>query len=94
MNAQHSTATAAAVAAAAQPPPPEVFLTQIAFGALMTQSLYVVAKLGIADKLAAKPRTVAELAAETETHERALYRVLRSLSSIGVFAETDPQSSL
>lgn len=70
--------------------PPEVFLTQMAFGALMTQALYVVAKLGIADLLADKPRTVAELAASTDTHERSLYRVLRSLSSVGIFREVEP----
>jgi hypothetical protein len=38
-----------------QPVPPEAFLTQMAFGALMTQALYVVAKLGVADMLAAGP---------------------------------------
>ena len=71
--------------------PPEVFLTQMAFGALMTQALYVAAKLGIADLLASGPRPVSELAAETETHERALYRVLRSLASAGVFREVEPK---
>ena len=78
-------------AAAAQPLPPEAFLGQLAFGAMMTQALAVAAKLGVADLLAAKPRTVQELAAATKTHEHALYRVLRSLASIGVFEETDPK---
>ncbi len=73
-------------------PPPEVILTQIAFGALLTQALYVAAKLGVADLLAAGPRPVAELAAATETHERSLYRVLRSLASAGVFAEVAPKT--
>lgn len=80
--------------AAAQPSPPMppgAFLTQIAFGAMMTQALYVVAKLGVADLLAAGPRNVSELAAETATHERSLYRVMRSLASVGVFAETAPK---
>nr|MBA3805683.1 methyltransferase [Acidobacteriota bacterium] len=76
---------------AAQPVPPEAFLTQLAFGALLTQALYVVAKLGIADLLADKPRTVAELAARTDTHERSLYRVLRSLSGVGIFREVEPK---
>ncbi len=52
--------------------------TQIAFGALMSQALYVAAKLGFADLLAKKPQTASELAAATNTHERSLYRVLRS----------------
>lgn len=72
-------------------PPPEAFLTQMAFGALMTQALYVVAKLGVADLLKKRPRTISELAAETGTHERSLYRVLRSLSSAGVFREVEPK---
>jgi hypothetical protein len=71
----------------AQTPPPEAVLTQMAFGALLTQALYVAAKLGVADLLAAGPRPVSELAAATGTHERSLYRVLRSLAGAGVFRE-------
>ncbi|MFL6331793.1 MAG: methyltransferase [Pyrinomonadaceae bacterium] len=80
------------VHAGAEAPPPAAVLTQMAFGALLTQALYVAARLGIADLLAAGPRPVAELAAETETHERSLYRVLRSLAGAGVFAEVAPQT--
>jgi hypothetical protein len=72
-------------------PPPEAILTQMAFGAMLTQALYVVARLGVADMLAAGPRPVAELAAETGTHERSLYRLLRSLAANGVFQETAPK---
>jgi hypothetical protein len=75
-----------------QGPPPEAVLTQMAFGALLTQALYVAARLGVADLLAAGPRAVAELAAETGTHERSLYRVLRSLAGAGVFAEVAPRT--
>lgn len=82
----------AAAEAEPQAPPPAVVLTQMAFGALLTQGLYVAARLGIADLLAAGPRPVAELAAETETHERSLYRVLRSLAGAGVFAEVAPKT--
>ncbi|MEW6129995.1 MAG: methyltransferase [Acidobacteriota bacterium] len=71
--------------------PAEAYLVQVAFSALMTQALYVAAKLGIADLLAEKPQTVSQLAEATKTHERALYRVLRSLAGIGVFQETDPK---
>lgn len=71
--------------------PPEAFITQLAFGALMTQALYIAAKLGIADLLAASPQTVGQLAAATGSHERSLYRVLRSLASVGVFEEVNPQ---
>ena len=71
--------------------PADAYLMQLAFGPLLTQALYVAAKLGIADLLAEKPLPVSELAARTATHERALYRVLRSLASVGVFEETDPK---
>jgi hypothetical protein len=69
--------------------PPEVVLTQIAFGAMMTQALYVAAKLGIADLLKDAPCAVSELARITDTHERSLYRVLRSLAGAGIFQETE-----
>jgi hypothetical protein len=72
----------------AQAAPPEAVLTQMAFGALLTQALYVAAKLGVADLLAGGERPVAELARATGTHERSLYRVLRSLAGAGVFRET------
>jgi hypothetical protein len=76
---------------AAPQPPPEGIILQIALSALMSQALYVAAKLGVADLLAQGPRPVSELAAETKTHAGALYRVLRSLASAGVFTETDPR---
>ena len=77
--------------AAATAQAPEVFITQLAFGALMTQALYVAAKLGIADLLVEKPQPVGQLAAATNTQERALYRVLRSLAGAGVFQEIEPR---
>ncbi|HEX8399012.1 MAG TPA: methyltransferase [Pyrinomonadaceae bacterium] len=79
--------------AAALPPllPPEAVLGQITMGCFLSQAVYVAAKLGIADLLKDKPVHVSELAKQTETHERSLYRVLRALASVGVFAETDPK---
>jgi len=71
--------------------PPAAFLTELAFGMKMTQALYVAAKLGIADLLSAGPRHVSQLASSTETSERSLYRVLRSLAAVGIFRETDPK---
>src|SRR5215510_4143170 len=54
-----------------------------------TQMLYVAATLGIADRLADGPLTTDELAAATGTHPRSLYRLLRALTHVGVFAEDD-----
>jgi len=68
-------------------PPPEAVLMQMLFGALMQKNISVAAKLGIADLLAEKAQTADELAAETGTHAASLYRVLRTLASVGIFAE-------
>ncbi len=52
-----------------------------------SRALTVAADLGIADLLAEKPMTAGDLAARTGTHAPTLYRLLRALSSIGVFLE-------
>jgi hypothetical protein len=56
-------------------------------GFRITQVLYTAAKFELADHLARKPQTASELAATIRVEPRALYRLLRSLASIGVFAE-------
>ena len=61
-------------------------------GTLISRAVYVVAELGIADLLASGPMTSDELARATQTNERSLYRVLRLLASLGVFAEENPRS--
>ncbi|MBA2671123.1 MAG: methyltransferase [Gemmatimonadetes bacterium] len=71
----------------AETPPPAAVLMQMLFGPTLQQSIYVAAELGIADLLAENPQTAAELASRTATHEPSLYRVLRLLPSIGIFAE-------
>lgn len=68
-------------------PPPEAILSQMILGGLMQKSIYVAAKLGIADLLAEKPQTAEEIAAATGTHAPSLYRVLRLLATAGIFAE-------
>lgn len=52
-----------------------------------SQAIYAAAKFGIADHLKDGPRTVAELAKATATNPDALYRLLRALASLGIFAE-------
>jgi len=51
--------------------------------------IYVAAKLGIADLVEDGSKTSAELAKATGTHAQTLYRLLRALASLGVFAEGD-----
>ena len=53
----------------------------------VSQALHVVATLGIADRLAAGPRTADALAAATGAHPRALARLLRAVASVGVLTE-------
>jgi DNA-binding IclR family transcriptional regulator len=57
-----------------------------------SKSLYVVAKLGVADLLVEGPQTSAKLAEETGAHEPSLYRILRTLASLGVFMEGEDRT--
>jgi predicted O-methyltransferase YrrM len=49
----------------------------------------VIAKLGIADLLKDGPKDVEDLAQATHTHSPSLYRLLRAVASLGIFAEDD-----
>jgi hypothetical protein len=64
---------------------------QFATGYVLSSALWVAAELGIADLLKNGPRPLAELAAQAKTNEGALYRTLRLLAMVGIFAETEPQ---
>jgi ubiquinone/menaquinone biosynthesis C-methylase UbiE len=56
----------------------------------VTQLIHVAATLGVADFLRDGPKSSDELAASLRVDPEALYRVLRALASLGVFAETNP----
>ncbi len=58
-------------------------------GYRVTQIVGVAAHLGIADLLAGGPKTASELATETGSHERSLYRVLRALAGYGLLDEIE-----
>src|SRR5262250_1441773 len=64
-------------------------LDQMITGYWISQAIYAAAKFGIADHLQDGPKTVGELAGVTSTNSGALYRLLRALASIGIFAEGD-----
>jgi len=72
--------------------PPQAIILQMAMGPLVSQALGVAARLGIPDLLAAGEKHVDDIAAETGTHAPSIYRILRTLASAGVFAETSPKS--
>jgi hypothetical protein len=68
---------------------PQEQLVHLASGYWYTQAIYVAAKLGIADALKDGARSADELAATAQTDPRALYRLMRALASLGIFAEVD-----
>jgi hypothetical protein len=71
----------------APPPqiPAQIQMQQLAAGFQVSQALYVVAKLDIATILGDGPRTVDQLAAETNANADALGRIIRFLATLGVF---------
>jgi hypothetical protein len=58
-------------------------------GYWVSQAIFVAAKLGIADLVKDEPKTVDELAKATGTHAPSLYRLLRALASVEIFAADD-----
>src|SRR5439155_26580163 len=56
-------------------------------GAMAAQTVYVAAKIGLADIITKGPKTAEELALETNTHPPTLRRFLRALNSLGIFSE-------
>jgi hypothetical protein len=76
--------------------PPEAVATQhlyrIALGYMASAALQIVLELEIADRLGDGPKPVDQLAAETGVNEDALYRVLRTLASVGVFKEKESRT--
>ena len=75
--------------------PPEVAASQhvfqLATGYMASTALYIATKLRVADHLAGGAKSAAELAALSGANEDAIYRVLRLLSSVGVFEEVSPR---
>lgn len=65
-------------------------LTDMAFGYRRTQALYVCTRLGLPDVIADDPVDVGEVAARVAANPTSLYRLLRFLVSLGVFAEPKP----
>jgi hypothetical protein len=75
---------------ASNPVPAILLRTRESF--ILHQTLYVAAKLGIADRLEENWRSAADLARELKVKEDALYRALRLLASQGIFEENNARS--
>jgi len=54
-----------------------------------SRAIYIAAKLGLADLLKDGPKGSDELAKATGSHGPSLYRIMRALASVGIFAEDD-----
>jgi hypothetical protein len=65
-------------------------MEELVGGYRLTQMIYVVAELGIVDRLeAAGAQDAAALAAACDAHAPSLYRVLRGLAGAGIFREDE-----
>ncbi|MGB6198156.1 MAG: methyltransferase [Candidatus Acidiferrales bacterium] len=67
--------------------PPHVQLIQMATAHWVSRLANVAAQLNLADYLADGPKTAGELAPKTATHAPSLYRLMRTLASLGLFTE-------
>jgi SAM-dependent methyltransferase len=63
-------------------------LFQMASSYWTSQAIYVVAKLGIADLLKDRPLKCSEIAAIVGADVGSVFRLMRALSSLGIFAQT------
>jgi hypothetical protein len=64
-------------------------IVDLAIGYIPAGALATAAKLKIADKLEAGPKSLDALAKETGVHAQSLHRVLRMLAMYGIFKEDD-----
>lgn len=71
-------------------PPPHAQLIQMAMGHWVSHIIYVAAKLNLADRLANGSMNADQLSGPTETDSSSLYRLMRTLASLGILTE-DPE---
>jgi hypothetical protein len=72
--------------------PPHAQLIAMGTAYWASKLVLVAAQLDLADRLAARPKSAAQLAAELGLHAPALYRFMRSLAGMGVLTEVEPQT--
>lgn len=71
--------------------PPHAQLVQMGMAHWVSHIIYVAAKLSLADHLGKGPMTAEQLAGPTATHAPSLYRLMRTLASLGILSEDAPQ---
>jgi hypothetical protein len=70
-------------------PPAHAQLVQMAMAHWVSHVVHAAAKLGLADHLAGGPQDAESLAGPTGTHAPSLYRLMRTLASLGILAEDE-----
>ena len=71
--------------------PPHLQLIQMGRAFIVSRTVYVAAKLGLADQLASGPKSAAELAEPLQVHAPSLHRLMRTLASLGILTERAEQ---
>lgn len=69
--------------------PPSLAMIRLTTSFWVLRAIYIAAKLGVADLLKDESKEIGELAKATGSHGPSLYRVLRALASVGIFAEEE-----
>ena len=67
--------------------PPEAQIVEMVMAQFVSRLIHLTATLKLPDYLADGPKTAEELAPLTSTHAPTLYRVMRTLASLGLFTE-------
>jgi hypothetical protein len=68
---------------------PAAALMRLTNGYQVSQAIHIAAELRLADFVGGEPVTADEIAPRVDAHARSLYRLLRALSTVGIFCETD-----
>ena len=71
--------------------PPHAQIVQMGSAFWVSRIVYAAAKLDLADRLAAGPKSAEEIAGPAKLHPRALHRLMRSLAGLGILTETENQ---
>ncbi|MFT3776179.1 MAG: methyltransferase [Minicystis sp.] len=67
--------------------PPHLHIINLSWGYLYAAAINAVVEIGVADRLEGEPKSAAALAEELGVQAQPLYRALRLLATVGVFAE-------
>jgi predicted O-methyltransferase YrrM len=79
--------TPATSATNASSPPPQAVLSQMINGYWITGTICAAAKLDVASAIGDAPRAITEVATAVGAEVESLYRLMRALAGLGIFAE-------